>query len=378
MVQSAGSSGTIALSIAVTADIATSAERGKYYGYATAGILLGPAFGPVIGGALSEYLGWRSIFWFLVIFSAVFLFLFLVFFPETCRKVVGNGSIPARGINKSFLGYIQGRREKVPAQAREEQPTRKGNWIPNPLSTLRIFTDKESALLLAYNGLAFTPNMLVTASLPSMLTETYGYNELQVGLCYLPFGFGALSASIVIGYLIDWNFRRHAKRVGLNLTDRQPDLTNFPLERARIEVILPNHFFTLISIVAYGWVMQYARNIAGPEILLLCIGFFITSAFNVSNTLLADLHRDTPAATGAATNLARCFLSAGGVAFILPLINAVGRGWAFTIVGVVYILLTPTLFILMKNGPMWRAAREQAKEARKAQKEGEKQSSNLS
>jgi MFS family permease len=49
-VQAAGSSATIALSMAVVADIATSAERGSYTGYATAGILIGPAFGPTLGG----------------------------------------------------------------------------------------------------------------------------------------------------------------------------------------------------------------------------------------------------------------------------------------------------------------------------------------
>jgi MFS family permease len=49
-VQAAGSSATISLSIAVVADIATSAERGKYMGYATAGILIGPAIGPTLGG----------------------------------------------------------------------------------------------------------------------------------------------------------------------------------------------------------------------------------------------------------------------------------------------------------------------------------------
>ena len=63
MVQASGSSGTIALSIAVVADISTSAQRGKYTGFATAGILLGPSFGPTIGGAMAQYLGWRSTFW---------------------------------------------------------------------------------------------------------------------------------------------------------------------------------------------------------------------------------------------------------------------------------------------------------------------------
>ena len=45
--QSAGSSGTVALGSGVVADISTSAERGTYMGWATAGILVGPAIGPV-------------------------------------------------------------------------------------------------------------------------------------------------------------------------------------------------------------------------------------------------------------------------------------------------------------------------------------------
>jgi len=46
MLQAFGCSAAIALSTAVVADIATSAERGKYMGYTTAGLLFGPAFGP--------------------------------------------------------------------------------------------------------------------------------------------------------------------------------------------------------------------------------------------------------------------------------------------------------------------------------------------
>ena len=48
MVQAFGCSAAIALSMAVVADIATSAERGKYMGYATAGLLFGPAFGKLL------------------------------------------------------------------------------------------------------------------------------------------------------------------------------------------------------------------------------------------------------------------------------------------------------------------------------------------
>lgn len=83
ILQSAGSSGTIAMASGVVSDIATASERGKYMGYTLAGSLLGPAIGPVLGGVLSEFLGWRSIFWFLLIMGSAFLVIFAIFFPET-------------------------------------------------------------------------------------------------------------------------------------------------------------------------------------------------------------------------------------------------------------------------------------------------------
>lgn len=81
--QSAGSSATIALSAATVSDLVTRAERGTWLGYTTLGISLGPALGPVIGGLLNEYLGWHSIFWFLLIMSGVVTFLMVCILPET-------------------------------------------------------------------------------------------------------------------------------------------------------------------------------------------------------------------------------------------------------------------------------------------------------
>jgi MFS family permease len=81
--QSTGSSATIAMCSAVVADVSTPAERGKYMGFTLAGSLLGPAIGPVIGGVLAQFLGWRAIFWFLMIMGSAFMVVFAIFFPET-------------------------------------------------------------------------------------------------------------------------------------------------------------------------------------------------------------------------------------------------------------------------------------------------------
>ena len=59
MLQSAGSSGTVALAQGLVGDCVVSADRGKYVAYASLGGVLGPTVSPVIGGLLSEYAGWH-------------------------------------------------------------------------------------------------------------------------------------------------------------------------------------------------------------------------------------------------------------------------------------------------------------------------------
>jgi len=58
-VQAAGSASTVALGAGIIADIATSAERGGFFGVFGLGPLVGPSIGPVLGGVLAQGLGWR-------------------------------------------------------------------------------------------------------------------------------------------------------------------------------------------------------------------------------------------------------------------------------------------------------------------------------
>lgn len=51
------------------ADVWEPRERGKAMSYFYIGPLCGPLLAPIIGGLLSEGLGWRSTMWFLTIFG---------------------------------------------------------------------------------------------------------------------------------------------------------------------------------------------------------------------------------------------------------------------------------------------------------------------
>lgn len=164
--QSTGSSGMIALASGVVADIATVSERGTWMGWATGPMMIGSSLGPVIGGLLAQFLGWRSIFWFLVIMAGVYLIVFIITFPETGRNVVGNGSIPPQGLNQSVLNYLSVRKATQNSDALSRTTSRESNRLarqrlarsrklrwPNPLNTLKLIREPDVGLVLIFNSL---------------------------------------------------------------------------------------------------------------------------------------------------------------------------------------------------------------------------------
>lgn len=187
--QSAGSSGTVALGFGVIADICTPAERGKYLGPVAAGIMLAPAFGPTIGGLLAKYLGWRSIFWFLTIISGVYLVIYVLFMPETARKVVGDGSIvPRNWWSLSPLQYWKARRKQVDEKTKMERevPDKKSKFqFPNPLTSLAILREKDALIIILFASLAMVGIISLLASISPLFQEIYGFDSLQIGLCYM-------------------------------------------------------------------------------------------------------------------------------------------------------------------------------------------------
>ncbi|PWY67883.1 MFS general substrate transporter [Aspergillus heteromorphus CBS 117.55] len=357
--QSTGSSSTIALANAIVADVVTSAERGLYIGYSSAGSVLGPSIGPIIGGILTQYLGWPSTFWFLTICAGVFLIPLVIFLPETARKIVGNGSRPPPLWNLSVLQLIARRKSVEPTAP----PVKTRMHFPNPLTTLAIIAEKEVFMILLGNSLAFAGYYAASTSVTSQFGSIYGFNDVQIGLCFIPVGIGCLVAAYTQGLIADWNYRRHARRLGITVskTHRQ-SLDNFPIERVRTEIVFPMVVIEVVSMIAYGWVLHYETNLAGPLILLFFIGYTSSAVLNIMSVLMVDIYPESPATATAANNITRCWLGACATAVILPMIEGIGRGWAFTVVGLFVLLCMPAFMVVWKWGHEWRNQRHRREE----------------
>lgn len=304
-IQSAGSASTVALCQAVLADTITSSERGQYIGITVLPIVLAPSLGPVLGGILAQYLGWRSIFWFLTIAGAVTLLGLLLFFPETCRKIVGDGSLRPHPAYRTLWQMIKDRRLKRNAkksgdtgELHRATSTTSSKSRPkltvkfgNPLNSVALLFEPVLGLLLFYSAVVFSGFYAIATSMSEQMKELYNLTEIQLGLMYLPMAAGSVAAAFIVGPGINWNYRRHAKRLGVVLVKgRQEDLTNFPIERARIEVGMPLLLLAVCVVFAWGWALEAETSIAVPAVLLFFMGLGMVGFTNTSSVLIVDMY----------------------------------------------------------------------------------------
>ncbi|WP_259781338.1 multidrug effflux MFS transporter [Aestuariispira ectoiniformans] len=92
---------------AVVRDYYPPKEAAKVFSLIGTAVALAPALGPIIGGQLQVYLGWRSVFFFLAGFGVMMIGLSWMKLPETLREQVMDALKPRRlvQIYVSLLGH---------------------------------------------------------------------------------------------------------------------------------------------------------------------------------------------------------------------------------------------------------------------------------
>ncbi|KAL2022130.1 hypothetical protein VTK56DRAFT_5959 [Thermocarpiscus australiensis] len=363
--QSTGSSATVAIGNAVMADFTTSADRGGFIAAVQASIMFAPAIATTLGGILSEFLGWRSTFWFLVIAAGVFLLVYVPFVPETARNIVGNGSIPPPALNASFMSqrYWRKRRRDHEAQAGQDPLPEPKKLplkvpIPNILAAVVIIFEKDVGPLMLFMSLFVMANYAVMVPIQDVIRRRHDFNDLQVGLCYIPFSVGSVVGSVIAGKLLNWNYARVARSIGVS-PDRKrgDDLRKFPIERARLDLMWPFTALAVATIAVWGWVVTAGVSLAAPLVILFLIGLALAGPVSVLTTLLVDLYPMNPGRVSSTFNLTRASFSAVGTAVVQYMIQAWGYGFTYLFWGVLVAVASPTVVVVRKWGPRWREER---------------------
>ncbi|ERS96564.1 MFS transporter [Sporothrix schenckii 1099-18] len=386
--QSTGSSATVAIGSAVMADCTTSAERGGYITAVQASVMFAPALAPVLGGILTQFLGWRSTFWFLTISAGVFVVIYLPFVPESARKVVGDGSVRPPAINMSLTTVRHLRRlqqedpEAADAHRREQEAAlaklRRSSGgsripVPNIFAAVRIMFEKDVGLLMFFMSLFVMANYAMLVPLQDVIRRHYNFNDLQVGLCYIPFAVGSVVGAVAVGRLLNWNYARVARSIGVS-PDRKrgDDMRRFPIERARLDLMWPWTLLAVAMIIAWGWVVAAEGvSLAGPLIVLFFSGAGLSGPISILTTLLVDLYPMNPGRVSSTFNLTRAALSAIGTAIVQYIIDAWGYGYTYLFMGLLVLAVSPVVLIVRRWGPKWREERYQRFEKAAAKKASE-------
>ncbi|KAK4244587.1 major facilitator superfamily domain-containing protein [Corynascus novoguineensis] len=315
----------------VLADLWPPSERGKSFAIATFIPLLGPALGPIAGGAVTQTIGWRWIFWILSVFNGLLVAVGLVVFPEAYQVMLlrRRAATLRRQTNRPYYVIDNG-----------------SEWLRSKLyraltCPIRLLATQPTLqvmlLFLAYN---FGVIYIVLSTFANLWIERYHQTEAQSGLYYL---------ALVIGYTL-------AAQVGAKATDH---LWKYFEERAGNGEAAPEYRVLLMACLFTAGRPSGARTGSRRMVGAAIFGCGIILNTQAMQAYVMDAYSTYVASAAAASQFLR---SVAGFAFPLfaPLMyHSLGYGWGNSLLAILSLALgLPAPLLLWKYGARIRASAE--------------------
>ncbi|PNS19180.1 Quinidine resistance protein 1 [Sphaceloma murrayae] len=366
---SGGASASVqAVGAGTVADVWEVKERGRALGYFYLGPLCGPLLAPILGGVLTQTLGWRSALWSQVIFGVILWMLILFCLPETLRD---RKSIKAQAEAEALASTLGRDAEKGPMPARPSltrTSTRQSAAVKakkytkvfkrcfiDPLKIILHLQKPPVAATVFYASMTFAALYFLNVSIQQTFSAApYNYNVLVVGLLYIPNSIGYFLASIFGGSWVDRIMAREARKAGR--VDDRGRLIFVPEDRMRENVWIAAFMFPL-ALIWYGWTAEKGVNIAAPMVANFFFGVGSMLVFGCCTTMLTEFMPKTSSHGIAVNNFVRNIFSCIAGIVGEPAISGIGNGWLFTILGLWTLLSGVMVLWGMKHyAERWRAA----------------------
>lgn len=325
-------------SLTADSDIYRPVERGTAMGWFMSGTLIGPAFGPFIGGVIVTYSDWRTIFWLQTALTGAGMLMTFFLVPETIHyKRIDD---LAHHTRKEKIWAILG--------------------MINPVRLLVLFKHLNLVMVAAASAALVWNMYSLLTPIRYVLNPRFDLETPILGsLFYLAPGVGYLAGTFVGGRWADMTVKRWIKK---------RDGDRVPEDRLRsclpfVGVVMPG------CMLVYGWsVEKEVGGIPLPVIAMFIQGVAQLFCFPSLNTYCLDVMPGRGADVAAANFFVRYLAGCIGTAVVLPAIQGVGVGWFSTLSAALMALSGLGLLAAIKFGQGWQKkvkARERAHRAAK-------------
>ncbi|THH29013.1 hypothetical protein EUX98_g5171 [Antrodiella citrinella] len=288
--QALGSASGLANSMGVISDIYSLEVRGTATGIFYAGVLIGPAIAPVIGGLISEAWSWRTMQAAIFFSSVIFFMVTLLLLPETIH----------------------------PGKSGAEKAQTKGFVFLNPLKSLTLIRSPLILLITVAGTMNLISDFFLVTPVAFTVAKKYNIsNQAVIGALLIPDGLGSMVGAPITGYLSDRIVARRRKARG-----------GVWVPEDRLRGLHFSSFFLIpASLLIAGWATTYVDGPFGLSINLFCLfinGFGVDSVFTTISAYGVDILHDRSAEVTAGMMAYRGTVVSLALTGLLPSIETIG------------------------------------------------------
>ncbi|KAI8931044.1 hypothetical protein NX059_012055 [Plenodomus lindquistii] len=295
----------------------------------------GPALGPVVGGFVAQYKTWQWTQWsMLFVTLAIFL-----------------ASLPMKETFKPIILARRAKKAGVPLPPKPPGPPIVKdvlNRLTTPLHLL--FTEPVVLFFSLYNAFTFGLMFLFFAAFPFIFQRPpYSFSISQTGLTFISIGIGVLLGGLT-SIAIDRTLyqRQYRKVLSEGKSSVEPE--------HRLYTAMVGSFGIVAGLFWLGWCADGGVHWAATLLAAIVFGWGNVGVFASSALYLTDVYGFQNGASAMAANgIARYTLGGVFPLFTVQMYQALGIGWATSLLGFLALGMMPIPFLFFKYGRAIRA-----------------------
>ncbi|EXJ60836.1 hypothetical protein A1O7_04989 [Cladophialophora yegresii CBS 114405] len=332
----------------VVADIFPAKQRGMGMSVFASAPFLGPSIGPLVGGFVSQSVGWRWLEGVMAIFSGVVCIIGSLVVPETYAPLILSRrakALTAR-TGKTYVSTVEKRQGKVTPRAAFEKALLRP-WVLMILEPIVL-------LISIYMAILYGTLYMLFGAFPIVFGRDRGWSQGISGLAFIGV---AVGMTLGIIYSIFDN-KRYARVEQEHKGEAPPEARLPPAMVGAVAIPIGMFVFAWTNFPSIHWIVCIIAS--AP------FGFGVVLVFLAAMNYLIDAYVIYAASVLAASSMLRSLFGAIFPLFTVQMYNNLGIHWASTIPAFLALACAPFPFIFYKYGEAIRLKCKYAAEAHDA------------